>query len=692
MADTYFVKKKNPNDITITLAGNPNVGKTTVFNALTGMNQHTGNWAGKTVETAVGYCKKNNKSYTIVDIPGTYSLMAHSAEEEVARNFLCFGGSDITVVVCDATNLERNMNLVLQTLEICKNVILCVNFLDEAKEINIRIDLKKLSARLGIPIIGISARKKKNLRNLLDEIDNFAPSSHYEVRYPETIEKIISIVEPFVPECGINPRWLALRLLDRDMTLENEISNIFGKDFLSSSELTLALSKAKKILDDNSVTEDILSDEITKTLIETSKKICDSAVTKGETYKKSHQKADKIITGKITAYPVMLALLAFIFWLTVSAANYPSKLLSDLLFSFQDKLSLFFININAPQWLHDALVMGVYRVLAWVVSVMLPPMAIFFPLFALLENSGFLPRIAYNLDKPFILCNACGKQALTMCMGFGCNAVGITGCRIIDSPRERLLAILTNSLVPCNGRFPSLITVITLFFIGTSSGLFSSVKTALILTAIIALSISVTFLATKFLSETILKGEPSSFTLELPPYRKPEIIKTVIRSLFDKTLAVLLRAIAVAAPAGFFIWLFANFNIGGASIISYISDFLNPFARLMGLDGAILTAFILGLPANETVIPIMLMIYCETGTLPDISSNIGVILTENGWTVTTATCFILFSLMHFPCSTSLLTIKKETGSIKHTLLAAILPTVMGIIACMVACEVMRVII
>ncbi len=311
-------------------------------------------------------------------------------------------------------------------------------------------------------------------------------------------------------------------------------------------------------------------------------------------------------------------------------------------------------------------------------------MAIFFPLFTLLENSGFLPRIAYNLDRPFSLCDACGKQALTMCMGFGCNAVGITGCRIIDSPRERLLAVITNALVPCNGRFPSLITIITLFFIGTAEGFFSSVKTALALTAIISLSVAATFFATKLLSKTILKGESAFFTLELPPYRQPEIIKTLIHSVFDKTLTVLSRAVAVAAPAGLIIWLFANMNIGNTSILTHISDFFDPFARLMGLDGAILTAFIFGLPANEIVLPIMLMIYCQTGTLPDVTANIGAVLTENGWTATTAICFILFSLMHFPCSTSLLTIKKETGNIKYTVISAILPTLMGIFSCMLA--------
>ncbi len=319
-------------------------------------------------------------------------------------------------------------------------------------------------------------------------------------------------------------------------------------------------------------------------------------------------------------------------------------------------------------------------------------MAIFFPLFTLLEDLGYLPRVAYNLDKPFRLCNACGKQALTVCMGFGCNAAGIIGCRIIDSPRERLLAVLTNSLVPCNGRFPSLILIITIFFIGASGGFASSVLSAAMLTAVIVFSVAATFAATMLLSKTLLKGIPSSFTLELPPYRRPQIAKTLMRSVFDRTLFVLGRAAAVAAPAGLIIWLAANIEISGASVLSYCADFLDPFAKLMGLDGVILMAFVLGFPANEIVIPIIIMAYSALGSLPELGSaaEIQLLLTENGWTATTAVCFILFSLMHWPCSTSLITVKKETGSLKYTLLAAALPTAMGITACMIAAEVMRV--
>ena len=681
------IRKKSESDLVVALAGNPNVGKSTVFNALTGMNQHTGNWPGKTVANAQGSFSGKSCRYTLVDLPGTYSLTAHSAEEEIARNFICFAKPDIVAVVCDATCLERSMNLVLQTLEITENVIVLINLMDEAKRKGISINEKKLSERLGVPVVGVSARKKKSLEPFIDAIEKMpCGGKAFRVEYPEAVEKAIAAVEPTVrkfAEGKINPRWLSLRLLDPDNSLEKEISGCLGSRFLDNPELRLALSKAKAVLDRSGTDCEKIGDEIASAHVASAEKICLGAVKGGKDYSKLDRRIDRILTSPLTGYPVMLLMLAIIFWLTIVGANYPSELLSGALFGLQDKLSELFMSLNAPQWLHDSFVLGVYRVLAWVVSVMLPPMAIFFPLFTLLEDSGFLPRIAYNLDKPFRLCSACGKQALTMCMGFGCNAAGVIGCRIIDSPRERLLAVMTNSLVPCNGRFPALISIISMFFIASAGGAFSSFLSAATLTGVIALSVAMTFAATKLLSKTILKGVPSSFTLELPPYRRPQFVKTLVRSVFDRTLFVLGRAAAVAAPAGLVIWAAANIRIGDISLLGRFSDLLDPFARLMGLDGVILAAFILGFPANEIVIPIILMSYSALGTLPEIgnASDILLILTENGWTDITAICFILFSLMHWPCSTTVITIKKETGSLKYTLLAAALPTAMGVASC-----------
>ena len=686
------IQKLSPDDKVIALAGNPNVGKSTVFNALTGLNQHTGNWPGKTVTNAQGRCTAGGRSYVMVDIPGAYSLMAHSAEEEVARNFICFGEPDAVVVVCDATCLERNLNLVLQTLEISRRVVVCVNLMDEAERKGIKLDLELLSGRLGVPVVGTTARRKKSLRLLTDCLERVCsapePGEPFSVRYPDAIEDAVALLEPLVEEKSagrLNSRWLSLRLLDQDDSLIREINSCLGEDFLRDEALQSALGEAMALLRERGVENaDQLKDMTVAALIHSAEAICCGAVTcERSQYAETDRRLDKLLTGRLTGYPVMLALLALIFWLTISGANYPSQLLADGLFRVQDRLTELFEYLNAPDWLHGVLVLGAYRVLAWVVSVMLPPMAVFFPLFTLLEDAGYLPRVAYNLDKPFKRCRACGKQALTMCMGFGCNAAGVVGCRIIDSPRERLLAILTNNFVPCNGRFPTLIALLTMFFVGTAGGGLSPVLSALLLTAAIVLGVGITFAVTKLLSETLLRGVPSSFTLELPPYRKPQIGKVLVRSVFDRTLFVLGRAAAVAAPAGLVIWLMANITAGGVSILAHCAAFLDPFARLMGLDGVILLAFILGFPANEIVIPIIIMAYTAQGSILELDSlaQMKDLFVQNGWTWVTAVSVMLFSLNHWPCSTTLLTIKKETGSLKWTALAAAVPTAVGVALC-----------
>lgn len=686
-----IIEKQTPEDRVIALAGNPNVGKSTVFNALTGMNQHTGNWPGKTVTNAQGYCRTKRHSYVMVDIPGTYSLMAHSAEEEVARNFLCFGGADAVAVVCDATCLERNLNLVLQTMEITPNVVVCVNLMDEARRKRIRIDLGALSRRLGVPVVSTVARKKKSLSALTDALDCLSDGAQTRpavVRYPEPVEQAIAALEPLVRERvggKLPSRWLSLQLLDPDEALLSEADRCLGWGFSRDEGLNRALAEVRAGLQRQGIDREQLKDMVVSALVREAEAVCAIAVRRErESYGAFDQRLDCLLTSRATGYPVMLALLAFILWLTIVGANYPSQLLSDALFWVQERLTELFHAAGAPEWLHGALVLGVYRVLAWVVSVMLPPMAIFFPLFTLLEDAGYLPRVAYNLDKPFQKCCACGKQALTMCMGFGCNAAGVVGCRIIDSERERLLAILTNSFVPCNGRFPTLIALITMFFIGAAGGAAASLWSALLLTGVILLGILITFGITKLLSRTVLKGVPSSFTLELPPYRRPQIGSVIVRSVLDRTLFVLGRAVAVAAPAGLAIWLLANVTAGDRSLLDHCAAFLDPFARLMGLDGVILLAFMLGFPANEIVIPLIIMTYLSQGSLLELGSlaEIRALLVEHGWTWITAGSTMLFTLLHWPCSTTVLTIRKETGSWRWTALAAAIPTALGICACM----------
>lgn len=693
------IEKTSDDDKIIAIAGNPNVGKSTVFNALTGAHQHTGNWPGKTVTNAQGQFSYKDKNFILVDIPGTYSIMANSVEEEVARDFICFGKPDSVIVVMDATCIERNLNLVLQILEITQNVVVCVNLLDEAKKKKISIDLNELSLQLGVPVVGTSARSKIGLDNLSEEILNVShklkKTFYVKTEYDEIIEKCISILEPTVKDIigeKLNSRWVSTKLLDIDETLSTSLNSYLGFNILSYPEIESKLNEVNEILKQNNVDHELIRDRIVSQIVKKSELIYKSCIhLENKNYNDRDRKIDKVLTSKITGIPIMIAMLGVILWITIVGANYPSEILSTFLFWIEEKLHIFFEYIKAPEWLNSILVSGMYRTLAWVVSVMLPPMAIFFPLFTLLEDSGYLPRVAFNMDKYFKKACAHGKQSLTMCMGFGCNACGVIGCRIIDSPRERLIAILTNNFVPCNGRFPTLIAIITMFFTGLVLSPFQSFLSALMLTSIIILGIVLTLLVSKFLSKTLLKGIPSSFALELPPYRKPQIGQVIIRSIFDRTLFVLGRAVVVAAPAGLLIWLMSNIFIGPTNILGYCSNFLDPFAKLIGLDGVILLAFILGFPANEIVIPIIIMSYLCTGSMIEFDSleSLKILLVDNGWTYITAICTMLFSLIHFPCATTILTIKKETKSLKWTIAAFCIPTICGIIICFIVANTLR---
>ncbi len=591
------------NDKTIILAGNPNVGKSSVFNYLTHSHAHTGNWTGKTVEVAKSSYTYNNQKYNVYDLPGTYSLNTHSQEEEVASNFIQNTYHDVTVIVCDATSIERNLNLILQIMQITPKVLICLNLIDEAKRKGLIINIPRLAKLLQVPVIPTSAKHHFGFDKLKEAIANYKVST--KIQYQNT---------------DIN---------------------------------TLSTLIAKQVI----------------------------IATKSEESSIDHR-LDKLFTHKVFGFITMFVLFMLIFWITITGANYPSELLFNFFTKLTPTITNILTTIHLPHIIIDLLVSGVYKVLYWVISVMAPPMIIFFPLFTFLEDVGYLPRFAFCLDYCFQKCQSCGKQALTMCMGFGCNAVGVTGSRIIDSKRERLIAILTNCFVPCNGRFPTIIALISIFIIGLSHS--NSFLSALILTLIITFSIIITMLVSKILSQTILKGEKSSFTIELPSYRFPSIKKIITESLVTKTLKILYRAIVCSIPAGIIIWILLHITVGDTSLIMYLANFFNPFGKFLGLDGVIILAFLLGLPANEIVMPIALMIYLSSNELVDITNlyNLKEVLINNGWTFLTCLNFIILSLFHFPCATTILTIKKETHSLKWTIASILIPLLIGITLCL----------
>jgi ferrous iron transport protein B len=702
-------------DFIVALAGNPNTGKSTVFNALTGLRQHTGNWPGKTVARAEGGYAYAGKRFKLVDLPGTYSLLSTSLDEQIARDFILFGQPEVTVIVADATRLERNLNLVLQILEITDRAVVCLNLMDEAARHGIAVDDRQLARDLGVPVVPTTARYGRGLPELLQAINEVATARF--ICRPQRLETEPAVIKPALsdlirqlkaafPELP-NPRWVALRLLggDDSMVAALRSGQLGALHSPATPEAAKAPDSAPRphaqaiLAAAQRWRQEIpgdLHEHIVEAIYGQAARLVDrSASRPGHAARPTLDRTlDRILTSRLWGFPIMILLFALMFWITITGANIPSDLIASLLIEHGHPwLKGLFQSAGSPGWLTGLAADGMYLATAWVVSVMLPPMAIFFPLFTLLEDFGYLPRVAFNLDRLFKASGAHGKQAMTTMMGFGCNAAGVVATRIIDSPRERLLAILTNNFALCNGRWPTQFLIAAVFLGSLVPAALAGFVSAAAVTGVALFGVLLTFLIGCALSRTVLKGEVSTFSLELPPYRPPRLWQTLYTSLLDRTWFVLWRAVVFALPAGAVIWLVANIHSGGDSLAGHFIRFANPAGVILGLNGVILLAYLIAIPANEIVIPTVLMLTVMVTGAPGVGAGAGVmfeldsndavrqLLTTGGWTTLTAVNLMLFSLLHNPCSTTLYTIYKETGSAKWTAVSALLPLGLGFLVC-----------
>jgi ferrous iron transport protein B len=669
----------NEKRIVVGMAGNPNVGKSAIFNALTGSRQHVGNWPGKTIERAEGVFHHGDWEIHLVDLPGTYSLAAQSPEEIISRDYILSGEPDLVVNVVDATSLERNLNLTLQILELTDQVVVALNLMDEVRRQGWEIDVGALEAALGVPVVPTVATEGEGLPQLAAALREVAEGRRQlhpaSVDYGLTVEGHAQSLEADLDSLGVDGRrrWVALRLLEDDPEIveafkEGNLSDCCLREdapSVSSEALQAVLRRAARLRE---ATHPDARVEIVRRRYEFAHDVVHGAVRRLRPVEESlTERVDRIVTHRLWSWPIMLAILVAVLWVTIQGANVPSSWLEGAFGWLAQVTRGLLLGINAPWWVVGSLVDGLIVGTGTVIAVMLPPMVIFFTAFNLLEDIGFIPRVAFNLDRLMRAVGSQGKHTLVAMMSFGCNVTGVLTSRIIENAKDRIVAIITSPLILCNGRFGAGLALIILFF----------GNRALPVTLIyLAISVGAMLLATWVLNQLLFQQEPGGFVMELPPYRRPKWGQVIWRTLIHQVGHTMGRAVMIAAPATLLIWLLGNLPPGAPferTAIGWLVRTLAPLGRPFGLTGEMLTALLFTLPAKEIVVPSLAMTYGLQATLVDSEAILDYL--AQTWTPLVAFSFLTFFMLYLPCLVTVWATWKETRSLKWMLMSLLVPLV-----------------